>query len=62
MSWPVGLYSAAARKLIEFLSEPAQQTEFYRLTGDLPARRAAWDDPALRENVHAQAFWKKRVP
>ena len=42
---------------IEYLSEPAQQIEFYRLTGDLPARRAAWDDAALADDRYAQAFW-----
>jgi multiple sugar transport system substrate-binding protein len=29
---------------------------FYRLTGDLPARRSAWRDTALASNVHAAAF------
>ena len=33
---------AAAWKLIEFLSEPAQQARFAQLTGDLPARESAW--------------------
>jgi multiple sugar transport system substrate-binding protein len=47
----------AAWQLIAYLSEPASQIEFYRLTGDLPARRSAWDDPALAENRYAQAFW-----
>ena len=32
---------------IEFLAEPAQQLEFYRLTGDLPARQSAWRDAGL---------------
>ena len=31
-----------AWKLIEFLSEPAQQAKFAQLTGDLPARESAW--------------------
>jgi multiple sugar transport system substrate-binding protein len=47
----------AAWQLIEYLAEPATQVEFYRLTGDLPARRSAWGDPALADNRHAQAFW-----
>src|SRR5690606_11004944 len=46
----------AAWKLIEFLSEPAQQSRFYELTGDLPSRRAAWDAPVLAENPHTRAF------
>jgi multiple sugar transport system substrate-binding protein len=37
----------AAFAWIAFLAEPAQQAEFHRLSGDLPARRSAWDDPAL---------------
>jgi multiple sugar transport system substrate-binding protein len=43
----------AAWKLIEFLSEPAQQIRFYELTQDLPAHRDAWkargvvNDPPL---------------
>jgi multiple sugar transport system substrate-binding protein len=47
----------AAWQLIEYLSEPDRQLEFYRLTGDLPARRSAWDDPTLRENRYTRAFW-----
>src|SRR5690606_21747620 len=46
----------AAWKLIEFLSEPAQQVRFYELTGDLPPRREAWADPALAGNPYARAF------
>jgi multiple sugar transport system substrate-binding protein len=37
----------AAWAWIAFLSEPAQQAAFHRLSGDLPARRSAWQDPAL---------------
>jgi multiple sugar transport system substrate-binding protein len=47
----------AAWQLIEYLSEPASQVEFYRLSGDLPPRRSAWHDPALADNRYAQAFW-----
>jgi multiple sugar transport system substrate-binding protein len=47
----------AALRVIEFLSEPARQVELYRMTGDLPARRSAWHDPALAENRYAAAFW-----
>jgi multiple sugar transport system substrate-binding protein len=32
-----------------YLAEPAQQAQFHRVSGDLPARRAAWSDPALAE-------------
>ncbi|TMB58118.1 MAG: extracellular solute-binding protein, partial [Deltaproteobacteria bacterium] len=47
----------AAWQLVEFLSEPAQQAAFYRLTGDLPARRTAWVDEGLASQPHARAFW-----
>ena len=44
-------------KLIEFLSEPSQQLEFYRLTGNLPARVEAWRDSSLATNRYAAAFF-----
>lgn len=46
----------AARKFIEFLSEPAQQVRFFELTGDLPARRSAWQAPALAAEPRFPAF------
>jgi multiple sugar transport system substrate-binding protein len=46
----------AAWELIEYLSQPAQQARFYGLLGDLPARRAAWQDPALAGDPRARAF------
>jgi multiple sugar transport system substrate-binding protein len=45
-----------AWKLIEFLSEPAQQLRIYALAGDLPARRDAWSDPLLAGDAAARAF------
>jgi multiple sugar transport system substrate-binding protein len=46
----------AAWALCAYLAEPATQLAFYRLTGDLPARRSAWADPALAGNARAAAF------
>jgi len=46
----------AAWKLVEFLSRPAVQQEFYRLTGNLPARRSAWSEPTLAADPYIQAF------
>jgi multiple sugar transport system substrate-binding protein len=46
----------AAWKLLEFLAAPEQQARFYQLTGDLPARQSAWNDPALAGNRYLQAF------
>jgi multiple sugar transport system substrate-binding protein len=45
-----------AWKVIEFLSDPAIQSRFYALSGDLPASRAAWDDPALANDEKLRAF------
>jgi len=46
----------AAWKLIEFLSEPAQQVRFYQLTQDLPAHRDAWKAPAVANDPPLAAF------
>ena len=46
----------AAWKLVEFLSRPPVQQEFYRLTGNLPARRSAWAAPNLAHDPYARAF------
>ena len=45
-----------AWRLIEFLSDPAQQLRLHQLSGDLPARIAAWDDPALGGDPRVAAF------
>jgi multiple sugar transport system substrate-binding protein len=49
----------AAWRLVEFLSEPAQQIAFYRLTGDLPARVEAWNDTTFTNNRYARAFYEQ---
>ena len=49
-------HQAAGAKLIEFLSRPEQQIRFYRLTGDLPARREAWRDSGLANDPRVRAF------
>ena len=46
-----------AWKLIEYLSRPEQQTRFYQLTGDLPAREAAWSSAGLIDDPLARPFW-----
>lgn len=45
-----------AWKLVQYLSEPATQALFFRLVGDLPARRSAWNDAALAGEPAAAAF------
>jgi multiple sugar transport system substrate-binding protein len=49
-------HKAAARKLIEFLSRPAEQVRLFEVTGDLPARRSAWTTPALAGDPYFPAF------
>ena len=43
-------------ELAEFLSAVPQQQRFYVLTGDLPARRSAWQLAGLAEEPYSQAF------
>ncbi|HVF40341.1 MAG TPA: sugar ABC transporter substrate-binding protein [Gemmatimonadaceae bacterium] len=49
-------HKEAAWKLMEYLSRPDVQLAFYKLTGDLPARRQTWTDSTLAGNRHARAF------
>lgn len=46
----------AAWAFAEYLSEPAVQSRFYALSGDLPARREAWEEPPLADDRKARAF------
>jgi multiple sugar transport system substrate-binding protein len=46
----------AAKKLIAFLSRPAIQAKFFELSGDLPARRSAWNAPGLRDDREIAAY------
>jgi multiple sugar transport system substrate-binding protein len=52
-------HEAEAWQLIEFLSRPDIQRRFYGLTGDLPARIAAWQDTSLAGNRYARAFYEQ---
>jgi len=47
---------ALAWELVRYLSRPDVQLRFYHLTGDLPARREAWDDSLLAADREAAAF------
>jgi multiple sugar transport system substrate-binding protein len=42
--------------VMEYLSRPSVELEFYKLTGDLPPRKSAWQDSALANNKYALAF------
>jgi multiple sugar transport system substrate-binding protein len=46
----------AAWRLVEFLSRPDVQARFYRLSGDLPARREAWSDSGIVADRQLRAF------
>jgi len=46
----------AAWQWLQFLSAPAQQARFYELTGDLPARRSAWQRTDLATDPKARSF------
>jgi len=57
----LSLFAASSHKkeawqLMEYLSRPSIQLEFYHLTGDLPPRKTAWQDTALANNKYTQAF------
>jgi multiple sugar transport system substrate-binding protein len=47
---------ALAWRFLAFLADPALQARFYEKTGDLPARRSAWDTPALVRDRELAAF------
>jgi len=42
--------------LMEYMSRPAIQLQFYVLTGDLPPRKAAWQDTTFANNKYTRAF------
>jgi len=47
----------AAWKLIEFLSQPEIQLEFFQLTLDLPAVKAAWNTDEIQKDQEMAAFY-----
>jgi multiple sugar transport system substrate-binding protein len=52
-------HADAAWQLVEFLADAGRQLEFYRLTGDLPARRSAWQAGRLADAPRVAAFWQQ---
>jgi multiple sugar transport system substrate-binding protein len=46
----------AAWKLVDWLTQPDVQVDFYELTGDLPSSQSAWDDPALADDEKLAVF------
>lgn len=49
-------HKAEAWQLMEYLSRPEVQLQFYKLTGDLPPRKTAWQDTTLLNNKYTKAF------
>lgn len=45
-----------AWKLIEWLNEPENQTEWFKAVNDLPAQQASWEDTALTEDPRVSVF------
>lgn len=46
----------AAWGLVQWLTEPETQVEWFELSGDLPSNQAAWDDPALADDELVSVF------
>jgi multiple sugar transport system substrate-binding protein len=51
-----GAANEHAWQLVEYLLEPEQQARFYTLSGNLPARRAAWAMTDLERDPRSAAF------
>lgn len=49
-------HQASAWALIEYLSRPDVQERLYKLTGDLPPRRAAWRIGRIADDPYTRAF------
>lgn len=52
-------HKEAGWKLIEFLTSRDQSIAFYKITGNLPPRKSAWNDSLLAQNKYIQAFYKQ---
>lgn len=52
-------HKEAAWKFIEFLASTEQSISFYRITGNLPPRKSAWQDTSLSTNKYIQAFYRQ---
>lgn len=46
----------AAWEFVSWLSQPAQQSEWFQITGDLPAVREAWESGDLAQNENLATF------
>ena len=57
--WRASAHKAEAMALVRYLTDAATQARFYRLTGDLPSRIAAWQDSSLADDDKARAFYEQ---
>ncbi|MCB9058596.1 MAG: sugar ABC transporter substrate-binding protein [Calditrichae bacterium] len=53
------LHKDFAWKLVEFLSRPETQLQFYHLVNDLPAVKSAWQDSIFVNDPYMQAFFNQ---
>ena len=49
----------SAWKLVQFLSDPKVQVDWYKQSTDLPSVKSAWDDPALQSDKKLAEFGKQ---
>jgi multiple sugar transport system substrate-binding protein len=49
----------SAWKLVKWLSDAKTQTEWFKLSADLPAVKAAWDDPSISSDPLLPVFGKQ---
>jgi multiple sugar transport system substrate-binding protein len=52
-------HKAAAKEFIKFLTTPGEQATWFTASKDLPAVRAAWQEPALRTAPNTAVFQKQ---
>lgn len=58
-NWSVFQYTKqkdAALKFIAYMSKSETQVEWMKLANAMPAAKAAWDDPFLKENTYLTVF------
>ncbi|WP_083511208.1 extracellular solute-binding protein [Microbacterium sp. XT11] len=48
--------AASAWKLVDWLTQPETQAAFFEATGDLPASKAAWEEPAVAGDESIATF------
>jgi multiple sugar transport system permease protein len=49
----------AAFKFVNFMSTAENQAKWYKISKDLPANPAAWEDEAIKSNAHLAPFYEQ---